>query len=312
MSLQLKGYLTALIGITVWSTTGVFMSYLITEYQIPAFVLAFWRNLLVCVILLPVLLFGNRTLLRIKQSDLGFYNWYGAILALLNILWALSVQANGASVATVLVYSSAGFTAIFAIWIFKERMGIIKGVAILLSLIGCVMVSNAYDQALWHLNPLGIITGILSGVVFAIYTLMGKETAKRRINTWNALFYSFAIGAVWISIINLWPGMPGSTGSYAQLWPELPLNGWVLLFMLAFVPTLLGFGLYNTSMNYLSASIANLLATLEPAMTAVQAYILLNERMSAIQITGSLIIILAVVMVQMEKAPRGEVTGQLA
>ncbi|WP_129632594.1 DMT family transporter [Candidatus Oscillochloris fontis] len=303
MSPQAKGYLTALIGITVWSTTGVFMSHLIVTYHIPAFVLALWRNLLVCVALLPVLLFVNRTLLRIKPINLSFYGWYGFVLALLNTLWALSVQANGAAVATVLVYSSAGFTAIFAIWIFKERLGIIKGIAILLSLAGCVMVSNAYNGTIWHLNPLGVITGILSGVIFAIYTLMGKESAKRQINTWNALFYSFALGAIWITIFNLWPGMPGSTGSYARLWPDLPLNGWLILLMLAIIPTLLGFGLYNTSMNYLSASIANLLATLEPAMTAVQAYIFLDERMSVIQIVGSLIIILAVFIVQIEKQP---------
>lgn len=306
MSQQLKGYITALIGIIVWSTTGIFMSHLITVYHIPAFVLALWRNLLVCIVLFPILLFMNRTLLRIKRSNLSLYHWYGFVLALLNTLWALSVQANGAAVATVLVYSSAGFTAIFAIWVFKERLGIIKGIAILLSLTGCVMVSNAYDGAVWSLNPLGVITGILSGVVFAIYTLMGKETARRGINTWNALFYSFALGSIWITLFNLWPGMPGSTGSYMRLWPELPLNGWLILFMLSFVPTLLGFGLYNTSMNYLSASIANLLATLEPAMTAVQAYIFLDERMSVVQIIGSCIIILAVFVVQVEKEPKLE------
>jgi len=55
------------------------------------------------------------------------------------------------------------------------------------------------------------------------------------------------------------------------------------------------------SMNYLPASITNLLATLEPAMTAIEAYIFLNERMTIIQIVGGLIIISAVLIVQREK-----------
>lgn len=55
------------------------------------------------------------------------------------------------------------------------------------------------------------------------------------------------------------------------------------------------------SMNYLPASITNLLATLEPAMTAVEAYIFLNERMTIIQIMGGFIILSAVLIVQLEK-----------
>lgn len=67
-----------------------------------------------------------------------------------------------------------------------------------------------------------------------------------------------------------------------------------MLIILSFVPTLLGFGFYNTSMHYLPASVANLLATVEPAMTAVEAYIFLDERMTVIQIVGSLVILCGV------------------
>ena len=54
-------------------------------------------------------------------------------------------------------------------------------------------------------------------------------------------------------------------------------------------------------MNYLPASITNLLATLEPAMTAVEAYLFLGERMTFIQIAGSLILLMAVIIVQLER-----------
>jgi drug/metabolite transporter (DMT)-like permease len=67
---------------------------------------------------------------------------------------------------------------------------------------------------------------------------------------------------------------------------------------LSFVPTLLGYGLYMVSLTYLPAGIANLLTTAEPAMTAVLAYIFLGERMTAVQIVGTLIILSAVVIVR--------------
>ena len=102
-------------------------------------------------------------------------------------------------------------------------------------------------------------------------------------------------------LFNLISALPGAAGSVEALFPDLPINGWLTLIFLSFVPTVLGFGLYNTSMNYLPASIANLLATLEPALTAVEAYIFLHERMTLIQILGSLIILSAVLIVQLEK-----------
>ncbi len=301
MSNLAKGYTIAIVGIFIWSTTGVFMGYLITNYHMPALLLAFWRNLLVCVALIPALFFVRRSLLKINLSHIRFYIFYGLVLALFNSIWALSLRENGAAVATVLGYSSAGFTAIIAYFLFHEKLGFSKTIAIILSLAGCVMVANAYSLEMWKLNPLGISTGLISGVLFAVYTLFGKEAARREINMWTSLLYSFAFGALFIMVFNLFPILPSAAGSFKALMPELPLNGWLILIFLSFVPTLLGFGMYNGSMNYLPASIANLLATTEPAMTAVEAYIFLDERMTTIQIIGSVVILSAVLIVQLEK-----------
>ena len=301
MSRTIKGYIIAFLGITIWSTTGVLISYLVTNYHMPPLLLALWRNMLVCAVLAPVLFLIRRSLLYIHTSQISFYVFYGFILAVFNSIWVLSVKANGAAVATVLAYSSAGFTALLAWWLFKEKLGLPKILAILFSLTGCVMVSNAYRGEMWKLNPLGISTGLLSGLLFAGYTLMGKETAKRKINTWASLLYSFAFGSVFIMIFNLFPGIPGAAGSVQTLSPDLSLRGWLVLILLSFGPTVLGFGLYNASLNYLPASITNLLATLEPAMTAVEAYIFLHERMTFIQMVGSFIILSAVLIVQLEK-----------
>ncbi len=301
MSRTTKGYLIALVGITFWSTTGVFISYLINNYGMPALSLAFWRNLFVCVALIPVLFLTRRSLLFIECSQIKFYVIYGFILAVFNSIWSLSVGANGAAVATVLAYSSAGFTAILALWWFHEKLGLPKAIAVILSLVGCVLVSNAYSADMWSLNPMGIITGLLSGLLFAVYTLIGKEVAQRQINAWTSMLYSFAFGSFFILIFNLFPALPGAAGSLRALLPSMPVDGWLMLILLSFFPTVLGFGLYNTSMNYLPASITNLLATLEPAMTAVEAYVFLNERMTFVQIVGSLIILSAVLIVQLER-----------
>ncbi len=301
MSPTTKGYVIALIGIAFWSTTGIFISYLITRYGMPALLLAGWRNLFASAVLILVLYFVRRSLLRVRREQIGFYLLYGLVLALLNSVWVLAIETNGAAVATVLIYSSAGFTAILGWWLFGERMGVAKVTAILLSLGGCVLVAKAYSPEIWALNPLAVITGLLSGLAFAGYSLMGKAAAKRKINAWTSTTYAFIFGSAFIMVFNLLPILPGAVGTFGAFLPNLPLDGWLLLLILSCIPTVLGFGLYNTSMNYLQASIANLLATLEPVMTAVEAYIFLGERMTVIQFIGSLLILTAVAVVQLEK-----------
>jgi len=301
MSQLTKGYIIAIVGIIIWSTTGVFISYLITNYGMPALLLAFWRNLLVCTALVPALFFIRRSLLRIKRSQIRFFIAYGFVLALFNSVWTLSVQTNGAAVATVLGYSSAAFTAILAWWFFNEQFRLPKIVAITISMVGCILVSNAYNPSIWNLNPMGIVTGLLSGVMFAGYNMLAKEATKRNISPWTALLYSFAFGSVFTFLFNLFPVLPGVAGSLSAIVPNLSADGWLVLIILSFIPTVLGFGLYNTSMNYLPASVASLLATSEPALTAVEAYLFLHERMSIVQIIGSLLILSAVIIVRLEK-----------
>jgi drug/metabolite transporter, DME family len=301
MSNLTKGYLIAIVGIIFWSMTGILIGYLVNNYHMPALLLAFWRNLLVCIAMLPALYMIRRSLLRVDRSQIKFFAFYGLVLAIFNSIWVLSVQTNGASVSTVLVYSSAGFTAIFAWWFFNEKLHLPKIVAIILSLIGCVLVSNAYNPEVWNVNPLGIITGLISGVLFAGYSMFGKEAAKRNLNPWTSLLYSFAFASLFTLIFNLFPILPGAAGSFGALVPALPLNGWLVLIVLSFIPTLMGFGLYNTSLKYLPASTASLLASSEPALTAVEAYIFLNERMTAVQVVGSLIILSAVILMRFEK-----------
>jgi DME family drug/metabolite transporter len=226
MSRSAKVYIIAIIGIAFWLTTAVFLGYLLTYYQMPALVLAFWRNLLVCAALIPALFFVQRPLLSIRFSQVRFYILYGLVLAVFNSIWTLSVQENGAAVATVLAYSSAGFTAILAFFIFRELLGYAKILAILLSLSGCVMAANAYRGEMWQTNPLGVTTGLITGVLFAAYTLFGKEASRREMNVWTSLLYSFAFGAFFIMLFNLLPFLPGAAGSFSALIPNLPVKGW--------------------------------------------------------------------------------------
>lgn len=299
-----RGYPIALLSAAILSTTAILIRYLTQTYGIPALVLAFWRDAFVAVTLLPVLALLNPLLLRVSRLHLRYLVLFGLALAVFNSLWTLSVALNGAAVATVLAYSSAGFTALLGWWLLKERLDWAKLLVVGLCLGGCVLVSGALDPAAWHSNLTGILAGILTGLFYAVYTLMGRSAAQRGLNPWTTLTYTFGFAAVFLLVFNLLPGgvLPGAAATPADLfWLGDAWIGWFILFLLAAGPTVAGFGLYNVSLMYLPSSVANLVATLEPAFTATLAYFLFGERLSGVQLLGSLMILAGVVFLRLHE-----------
>lgn len=295
-----KGYLIALIGVSVWSATATIIGYLTSCYDFPAFLVAAWRDGFASLTTFLALLIFQRPLLRLPRGQWKFILLYGFVLSLFNAMWTVSVVLNGAAVSTVLVYSSAAFTAVIAWRLFGEKLTPTRIVAIILSISGCALVSGAFVPSAWRTNALGVFTGLISGLGFTVYSLMGKETARRGISSWTALFYTFGFAAVLLAGYNfILPRIGATVLGSPSLIPPLDAPGWLALVSLAVVPTIGGYGLYNLSLNYLPATISNLIATLEPSLTAVQSYFLLGERFSLAQITGSLMIISGVVILRL-------------
>lgn len=295
-----RGFIIALIATVIWSTTAIFISYLNTAYQLPALVLAFWRDLFVSLGMLVGLLIFSRRLLHLDRTHWNFMIIYGLVVALFNSMWTLSVQYNGAAVATVMAFSSPAMTALLSRIVHKETFSGIKVISILLSIAGIIFVSGAYDIATWNLNPLGIIFGLLTGLMFAIYNLQGKAAADRQINSWTALLHSFAWATVFLFFFNIGNDLfiSGKTPLADMLWLGDSISGWGILFFLGVVPTLGGFGLYTLSIRYLSPTTANLIATLEPAFTAVWAYLFLSEILTGAQLIGSLLVLVSVMLLR--------------
>lgn len=299
-----RGYSAALLSAVILSTTAIFIRYLTQTYQLPSLILAFWRDCFVVFSLGVILLLFRPALLRVKKDYLPLLIVFGLILALFNSFWTLSVAFNGAAVSTVLAYSSAAFTALLGWWFLRERMDGIKLLVVVISISGCVLVSGAYQANVWTSNLTGILTGALSGLLYAVYSLMGRVASQRGINTWTTLFYTFAFAAVFLFFFNTLSGgrLPGSAAGMADfLWLGRAWEGWLVLFLLAAGPTLAGFGAYNVALSHLPSSIANLIVTLEPAFTAVLAYLFLAERLTGIQILGSLVIIAGVVLLRLSE-----------
>ena len=308
-----RGYLICLTGTVIWSSTAIFIRYLTENYHLPPLVLAVWRDLFLSVFLTLLFAVFWPARLHPGRRNLGFFVFYGLIVSLFNSLWTISVALNGAAVSTVLAYSSAGFTALLGWRLLGEKLNLIKIIAVSLSLVGCIFVSGAYDLKAWQLNTIGIITGLSSGIAFAAYSLMGRTAAQRQIDPWTTLLYAFAFATIFLFAYNILPlNLPDGLASSNLFWLGDQWAAWGILILLAIGPTLGGYGLYTVSLAYLPASVANLIATLEPVMTAMLAFLLLGERFTSPQILGSALIICGVIVLRLsERARRVSAPGEV-
>jgi drug/metabolite transporter, DME family len=154
-----------------------------------------------------------------------------------------------------------------------------------------VGVAKAYAPEVWQLNPLGLGIGLVSGFAFAVYSLAGRWSAKRFASPWTVMTYGFLFASITLAFTQT----PQTVFSLGTAW-----DGWLILITLAIGPTLIGYGLYTVSLRYLSASIATVIASLEPALTAILAIFLLFERLDWPQWLGGGLILGAVILAQSE------------
>ena len=294
-----QGYISAFSAVLLWSFSGILISHLSKTYAVPSLVIAFWSVLFVALGMFVGLGIFNRKLFTLSRSDLKFMILYGFTFAVFHSTWTLSVRYNGAAVATFMVYSSPAMTALLSRFIFKEKFNSIKIFSILLSLVGTVLISGAYDPSAWNLNWLGILFGLISGPFFAFYNLEGKYSSERSIDSWTATLYCFTFASIFLVFFNI--GIDAFSNKpllSEMLWLGDSVPGWSALFLLGIGPTLGGFGLYTLSLRHLTPTVANLIATLEPAFTAIWAYFLLHERFDATQWAGSILILTGVILLR--------------
>ncbi|KAF5047964.1 EamA-like transporter family protein [anaerobic digester metagenome] len=311
MSRSAQGYTAALVSAVFLSTTSIFIRYLVTGFDMPPLVLAFWRNVFVVATLLPVMLVASPRLLRVDRAHLPFLGLFGLMLAGFNGLWAISVANNGAAVATVMVYCSVAYTAVLGWKFLGESMGWLKIAAIALCMGGCALISGALQAATWQVNLLGVVAGLLTGLCYTAYSLMGRVTSERGISPWTTLLYIFAFAGSFLFLINMTGGsVPGSAERFADLfWLGDSVRGWTVMILLGAIPTVGGYGFYNVSLTLLDASIANIIVSLEPAFTAVFAFLVLGEILTPVQVLGSALLLSGVAAIKLADLRRAPVSA---
>lgn len=277
MTNSTRGYLWVSCAALLWSTIGLLVRGLHDTYGVAALTIAFWRAGIGAVVAFSVLLLTQRARLRVAPRDWGFFVAYGALgIGAFYWVYAQAIVQTTVTMAVVLLYTAPAFVTLFAWRMFGEPLGGRKIIALGLAFGGCALVARVYDPAQLRLNGLGIVFGLGAGLTYALFTLLGKR-AVQRYAPWTALTYQLIFGALFL--------LPFQDAAACARLIEFP-HAWLYLFALALGPTLGAVGFFTAGLRDVPASNASILATIEPVMASVLAYIVLGERLEVWQMLG--------------------------
>ncbi len=289
--LSRRGYTFVILAALLWGVSGSSAKFLFNSGVTP-FQLVQLRLTIAVGALFFWLLLRSPARLKIAREDILYFALFGTVgMGLCQFTYLFAISRIHVAAAILLQYLAPSFIALYAVIFARERLSWPTLVALLGATCGCYLVVGAYTLDLLTMNLAGIISGILSAVTFAWYSIHG-EYGMRRYNPWTVLFYALLFAGIVWNIF--YPPLEAFQHDYGLLeW------GWILY--IGICGTLLPFGLYLQGVNYIRATRASITATLEPITAGIVSYLFLSESMGPLQIFGGILVIGAIILLQLKQ-----------
>ena len=180
-----------------------------------------------------------------------------------------------ASLLSLLLYTFPAMVAGAAIVLGRERADGRRLIALGLTSSGLLLVLAGAGAG--ALDPAGTALGIAAAVVYSAYILVGEGVATRvRPSVLSALVCTGAAATLTLGSALLGVLHPG----------ELTAAGWGWLACLAIVSTVAAIGLFFAGLARVGPTTASILATVEPLVTVLLAFLVFGEMLSAAQLLG--------------------------
>jgi O-acetylserine/cysteine efflux transporter len=275
-----KDLLLALVVIIVWGMNFVVIK--IGLHEMPPMLLGALRFLLAA---FPAVLFIKR-----PQIPLRWLLAYGLTISLGQFAFLFSAMSVGmpAGLASLVLQAQAFFTLLFAVVLLDERFRLVNLFGLLVAAGGLLLIGSQG-------NGLMTLAGFLLTLCAAAMWAMGN-IVTRKLGKVNLIGL-----VVWGSLV---PPLPFFALSWLLEGPEViesALRGFTLdtmlvLVYLAFGATILGYGLWSRLLSRYPASQVAPFSLLVPVVGLTSSALLLDERLSSLQLLGALLVMLGLLL----------------
>ncbi|MBS4190978.1 EamA family transporter [Bacillus sp. FJAT-49705] len=284
---KLLPYFMIAAGASLWGIIAFFVKGL-ADYGFTSMEIVAIRVIYAAIFLLLIGIIHYRKQMKlIRFTDIRFFIGTGIFsVVFFNFCYFTTISQMNISIAVILLYTAPAFVTILSFIFLKENLNMNKIIAVIGTIIGCILIAgvSAGDS---KLTFIGVITGLGSGLGYALYTIFSKFALKKY-QPFTITMYTFIVAAIFLLPIT-------------QLWQkvDLLLNVNVLLYSigLGFIPTVLAYFIYTWGLEKTEGSKAAVIATVEPVIATLLGVMLYGERLGLIQIAGAILILCSVIIV---------------
>ncbi len=272
------GYLYLLLAAFLWGLIGP-VSRLAFQEGLTPLAVAFFRAVIAWVF------FGTHALflrqVRVEGRDALPLLLFGLVgVSLFYGSYQLAVVYGGAALASVLLYTAPAWVALLSRVVLKESLDPTGLWAVALTLLGVGLMGAGGGSGVRVLYP-ALFFGLLSGFTYALYYIFGKLYLPRYA-TPTLFLYALPVGA-----LGLLPWVE---------FPPLSPKGLGALLFLGTFSTYGAYLAYYAGLRRLPATRASVVATLEPVVANLFAYLLFREVLSLWAYLGAGLVLLAVLL----------------
>ena len=292
------------------SAAGLFaLNGTVSTLALQAGIPAPWLTALRCggaaVVLLAVLGVVAPARLRVSWREVPFLAAFGVVgIALTQCLYYVAIGRLPVGIALVFEMTAPVFIALW-VWLVRgERVRARLWGALGLSLSGLTLVAEVWTGG-GGLDAVGVAAALAAALCLATYYLMGERGTATRdpvaLTSWSFV----AAGLFWAVAAPFWPfdaavlrtSVPVSVGSL-----ELPL--WTLVGWIVVLGAVLPFWLSLTALRHLPPTTAGLVATVEPVLASVVAWLWVEQVLSGGQVLGGIVVLVGIGLAQTARTAR--------
>lgn len=299
-----EGYGLVLLAALCWAGGGLLAKWLFSAVgpetaiwpfpplgiQVDPVVLSAARAVVSTGIALAYLALRRRELLRIRGRDVPFLAVFGVLgLAMVHFAYFKTISLTGVATAILLEYLAPVIVLVFSVTLLGERFTLALPSAVTFSIAGCALMVGVLGPDGLVVPREGLIWGLASAVFFAGYSLMGKY-ASGRFAPWTLLTYGLGFASVfWLVVL-------GGASPIIDLLSDWRAAAAVLA--LAIISTVIPFGAFLKALSLIEATQASVTSTVEPVIAGVVAWFIFGEHLSALQLLGGVLVVVAVLLSQ--------------
>ena len=272
-------------------SAGVYIAAKWVAPEMPPWGLCFWRLLLACAILLPIVHRHHGAMLALLKSRPLEIVAVGAIgLTFCQGMIYRGLNDTDATTAGIIMAMSPIMTMVLARLVLGEPLGLWKALGAAAALAGMlVIVAHGNIDALVRLRfNIGELWIVGSAFCWALYTVLLRRS-KFGLELLPLVVLLLGAGALVALPFHLWEIFNDERSA-------LNGNGLLALAYLAGPGGALMYYLYNKSVETLGASRASMLLYLQTLFVAILAYLLLGESLHDYDLVGAAFIVLGVVL----------------